>query len=217
LAQNGEAATCCLTDLTVGRDFAQYGQRGDIFWRSSEYELEDQISPPAHHGVFFFFTQVTAYPTLTLCFSQCHMPTLLRRMPHSFQSTIHTQIQVADVLFTCLSHVCGVASGVYKYVSLPIFPQASVLKTYQPLLHSSRNLLLVILNVFPSHHFYKYVSFTGSWFHPDLLTLEKTQQIVDLWHRHHLKPQLGPQTRKIEVRSHTFYLYAVHSLACAFL
>jgi hypothetical protein len=32
LEQDCEAATCCLTALPVGRGFAQYGQRGDIFW-----------------------------------------------------------------------------------------------------------------------------------------------------------------------------------------
>jgi hypothetical protein len=50
-------------------------------------------------------------------------------------------------------------------------------------------------------------------FYPDLLTSEKTPQVIDLWHWHRLKPQLGPQTtrRKIEVCTHTSYLYAIPS------
>ena len=43
-------------------------------------------------------------------------------------------------------------------------------------------------------------------FYTDLLTPEKTQKAVDLWHWRHLKP---PQARKIDVC--TFYLYAIHS------
>ena len=49
-----------------------------------------------------------------------------------------------------------------------------------------------------------------NWF---LLTQEtwKTYQVVDLWHWHHLKPQLEPQARKIKDRTHTFCLYAIRS------
>ena len=38
----------------------------------------------------------------------------------------------------------------------------------------------------------------------DDLTLEKTPQVANLWHWHHLKPQLVPQTRKTKVRTLTF-------------
>ena len=41
------------------------------------------------------------------------------------------------------------------------------------------------------------------WFMDDL-TLEKTHQVRNLWHWHHLKPQLVPQTRKTKVRTLTF-------------
>lgn len=136
LAQDREAPTCCLTALPVGRRFAQYGQRWDIFWRCLELEGEFRsqdsqfrlrTSPPARANA----TQVALSPLLfffcSLVKATCAASNLLRQM-HSFQSTIRTQ--TADVLFTrpTLFIVCGV--GVYKWVSLPISLQAPVLTTY---------------------------------------------------------------------------------------
>ena len=55
------------------------------------------------------------------------MPQQLGQMPHSFHSTISTQI--ANALFTCrcLFNVCGV--GVYKYVNFAIFLRPPFSKT----------------------------------------------------------------------------------------
>ena len=66
-------------------------------------------------------------------------------------------------------------------------------------------------NAFLSHiAIFKYVSCCP--FFSDLLTLEKTHQVADLWYWYHLKPQLGPPTKKNQ-GSYSICLYyiATHS------
>ena len=126
--QDCEAATCCLTDLPVGRVLAQYGQWVGITGRFSQLHDEEEISV-----TFLISCHLVTSASWVFCLFVCFhhllpllwpMPQLLGQMPHSFHSTILTQI--ANALFTCLClfNVCGV--GVYKYMSFSTFPQASI-------------------------------------------------------------------------------------------
>ena len=130
-AQNCEAATCCLTALLVGRDFAQYGQRETIFadiqnWKKKIFRQTVRTFNDNAAQVCFFnhrtFNNATSL--LWLMPHEFQLPTSLLPMQHSFLSTI-------DVLFTRSTRfiVCGV--GVYKWVSLRIFLSSGLrLTTY---------------------------------------------------------------------------------------